>query len=120
MGEYEQALAVHQRGLEWRLAEGQEGDPVWIAQWSVARMLRALERYDDALEIQTAVEAERAAAGSPDGYVFEELGELALLAGQDERAREYFAQAWELLSQDAWLVENEPERMARIRELAGE
>lgn len=119
LGAYEQALALHREGLQWRLDEGQSGAPVWIAEWSIARMLRALERYDEALAIQRRIRDEREAAGQPGGYVFEELGELALQRGDDAAARAHFAEAWALLSQDAWMMENEAERMARIRELAG-
>lgn len=121
MGDYESALAHHQRGLAWRQERGQQGDPLWIAEWAVGRMLRALGRNEEALEIQTRVEAARAAADSPDGYVYEELGELALSAGDEAGARAHFARAWELLSRDSWFVENEAERAARIREFgAGE
>ncbi|MBD3646582.1 MAG: hypothetical protein HUJ31_03805, partial [Pseudomonadales bacterium] len=44
-------------------------------------------------------------------------GELYLSRDPD-KAREYFRRAWELLSRDAWLTENQPDRLARIRKLA--
>lgn len=116
---FEEALALHEEGLAWRQEQGQSGTPIWIAEWSIARMLRALERYDEALAIQTRLADERAAAGQPGGYVFEELGELALVRGDHVAARTWFAQAWELLSQDTWLMANEAERMERLRTLGG-
>ena len=59
-----------------------------------------------------------AAAGTPeDGYVFEELGENALVLN-DPAAPEFFARAWFLLSQDGWFTANEAERLARLKQLA--
>ena len=59
-----------------------------------------------------------AAAGAPeDGYLFEELGENALVL-EDTAAAEYFARAWFLLSQDEWFKANEAERLARLKRLA--
>ena len=58
-------------------------------------------------------------AGTKDGYVFEELGELYLLRGENELSRQNFAWAYAELSQDKWMMDNETERMARIRKLGG-
>jgi hypothetical protein len=52
-----------------------------------------------------------------DGFVFEEIGECLLLLNRAEEARRYFAKAYEILSQDAWLAEKEPERLARLKSL---
>ncbi len=59
-----------------------------------------------------------AEAGEPeDGYLFEELGENALVL-DDPLAAEYFSRAWFLLSQDRWFSANEGERLARLKRLA--
>jgi tetratricopeptide (TPR) repeat protein len=90
-----------------------------IAKWSVARAKRALGRYDEALAEQRALEAELKAIGEEDGFVYEELGELLLQRGEVDAAREYFGRAYDLLSKDTWFPENEPARMARMKELGG-
>ena len=54
-----------------------------------------------------------------DGFVFEEIGECLLLLNRAEEARRYFFKAYEILSQDTWLAEGEPERLARLK-LLGE
>ena len=51
--------------------------------------------------------------------VAEELGELILLMKGEDSARPHFAKAWELLSQDGWLVANEKPRLARLKRLGG-
>jgi hypothetical protein len=69
--------------------------------------------------MQEAIAAEFAAMGESDGFVFEEIGECLLLLGRKEEATPNFARAYELLAKDPWLAENEPARLARLKELGG-
>jgi len=117
-GEYERALGLFEKALALREKQAKAG-PIRIARWCVARTLRSLERYDEALGIQEELERECAETGESDGYVQEELGELYLVAGRVEEAKPHFARAYEILSQDAWLMDSEPERVARLKELGG-
>ena len=64
------------------------------------------------------LKAEFDAIGGSDGYVEEEIGECLLLLKREEEARPYFAKAYELLSKDEWLVDNEPERVKRLKEMS--
>lgn len=90
-----------------------------IAKWCVARTLRAKNKIDEALQMQNELREELEAAGEAgDGYVYEELGELNLLKNDTENSKQNFKEAYKLLSQDNWLVENEKERMARIKKLS--
>ncbi len=116
LGDLDSALDLLQRSLAWRQERGAQPG-IWIAEWSVARIFRAQGRHDDAFAIQTRLRDEREAAGEPGGYVFEELGELYTEADEAEAACTNFAHAWALLSQDAWMMEHEAERMARIQQL---
>jgi Flp pilus assembly protein TadD len=92
---------------------------VRIARWTVARAYRSLGRNDDALALQRQLEAEGVAANAPDGYVYEELGELLLANGERAVAQAHFARAFELLDGDATFRANEPERLSRLRQLGG-
>ena len=49
----------------------------------------------------------------------EELAENLRALGQTDAAREQFAAAYAQLVGDSWLAEREPERLARLRALAG-
>ena len=118
-GEAVQALDLFERALELRVQQGKDSD-IRIARWCVARCWRSLGRVDEALSAQRALAAEHAAAGSEDGYVDEELGECLLLLGWSGEAQAHFARAHVLLSQDAWLLEAEPARLARLKQLAGD
>lgn len=113
---FKDALALFEKALAWRKEQGQERE-TRIAEWTVARCLRSLEHVEEALAIQQRLLKEWEVAGEPDAYVFEEMGECLLALGREEEARPYFGSAYGLLSQDAWFVENEAERLARIREL---
>lgn len=117
-GEFAQALPLFAEAqVEWE----KRGKPaqIQIARWSVARCLRSLGRYDEALTIQHALEAEHQQTGTTDGYVFEEIAENLLALGRTAEARPYFQQAVEALSQDDWFVQNEAERLTRLKLLAG-
>jgi tetratricopeptide (TPR) repeat protein len=113
LGRYAEALPLFEEAQAAWTARGQP-EQIQIARWSVARGLRSLGRHEEALAIQQALATEHAAAGSVDGYVFEEIAEnLAALNRMDE-ARSYFAKAFAALSQDEWFVKNEAARLGSL------
>lgn len=115
--QYEQALACFQKGLAVREAAGKQ-EPIFIARWTIGRVLRSLDRLEEALAHQRALLADREAAGTESGYVHEELGECLLALDRGQEAAPHFVEAHRLLSQDSWLVNNEPKRIKRLQELA--
>ncbi|MCA9903255.1 MAG: tetratricopeptide repeat protein [Anaerolineae bacterium] len=115
-GDYPAALEIFRKALDLRRADGKPG-PIQIARWCIARTLRSLGRVDEALAIQQALLSEHDPNADPPGYTYEELGECLLLLGREAEARPYFARAYTVLSQDAWLVANEPARLERLRTL---
>jgi tetratricopeptide (TPR) repeat protein len=119
-GELEGALAAFGTALEARREQGRAKE-TQVAEWCVARCLRALGRVEEGLEIQLRLAAAAAAGGmDEDGYVSEEAGECLLALGRPDEARPHFRRSAELLGADAWLAEHEPERIARLRELGGD
>ncbi|HKW80172.1 MAG TPA: tetratricopeptide repeat protein, partial [Casimicrobiaceae bacterium] len=117
-GEYARALEYFERALPLREARG-ERVPIRIARWSIARALRSLGRYDEALAIQRALVAQLDRDHESDGYVAEELGELELARGDADAARPWFARAARALGEDPVFVANEAARLARLRKLGG-
>ena len=116
-GDLDGALAAFETALAARRQQGQAKE-TRIAEWCVARCLRALGRPAEALAIQERLTLETAAAGEPqDGYGEEEIGECLLDLGREDEARPYFARAAALLGADARLAEHEPDRIARLRRL---
>jgi tetratricopeptide (TPR) repeat protein len=116
--QYDKALPLFERTVEERKEQG-SAVAIREARWAVARCLRSLGRYDEALKEQLALEAEGAKANEPDGYVWEELGELYYAKGQKEEARPWFAKAYKELVSDPYVRNNEVERLKRIKELSG-
>ena len=116
IGDYASALEIFEKAEAWRRSKGQARE-THIAAWCVARTLRTLGRIEEALAKQMKLNEE--SAGEEDGYVSEEIGECLLALDRLEDARPYFAKAYDLLSQDTWLAEQEPERLERLKELGG-
>lgn len=117
LGKYESALEMFEKAETARREQGGVIE-IRIAQWCVARALRSLGRAEEALSRQMALQEEFDSAGETDGYVFEEIGECLLALNRAEQARPYFGRAHEVLSQDPWLAEKEPARLARLKELS--
>jgi tetratricopeptide (TPR) repeat protein len=114
LGRYAEALPLFEEALAEWIARQRPGQ-IRFAKYAVGRCLRLLNRRDEALSIQRALELEYAAAGKPSGYVFEEIAELLDTSGKTDEARPYFRRAAELLGRDEWLVKNEAARLARLR-----
>ena len=69
--------------------------------------------------MQRELAAENAKAGEEDGYVYEELAEIALARGDRAAAAPWAAKAHALLREDAWLAATEPARLKRLAALGG-
>jgi len=90
LGRYEEALVEFKKAVELRKKDAN----AWathVAWWMVAWTLRALDRLDEALEIQLRLEREREELDDPDSSVFEELISLYEAKGDIERANHYAA-----------------------------
>ncbi len=115
-GQYDEALVLFQKGVEFRRERGQTRREQ-IARWAVGRTLRALGRLPEALAIQMRLmDGTQSMGEAPDGRVVEEIAEILHLQ-KDPNATRFFDQAYRLLSTELWLVENEPERIARLQRL---
>jgi tetratricopeptide (TPR) repeat protein len=88
LGRYEEALVQLKQAVVLR-ERGTDVQATRIAHWMVGRTLRALNRTDEALEIQLRLEREREVAGRPSPYVFEELELLYRAKGDQTRADHY-------------------------------
>ena len=121
MGRPVDALSWFERALQWRIAnrrsERDDAD-IRVAMWCVGRALRSLGRVDDALSTQRELLGEHERAGSSKGFVFEELAECLLALDRASAAKSYAALAYEELQKDAWFVDNEPQRVQRLKEIA--
>ena len=115
-GNYNKALEIFRKTYDWYKSQD-DVKRMNIAEWSMARTHRSLGEIDTALAIQNKLAREMAVTGEEDGYVFEEIGECLYAQGEVEKAKPAFRKAWELLSVDIWLQQNEPERLERLKAL---
>jgi tetratricopeptide (TPR) repeat protein len=113
-GRFNEALDMFQKALVFREKQRDPGG-TRVATWCVARTHRSLGNIDQAWQMQKSLEKEFETLLEKDGYVFEELGELALLKGDREAARAHFARAFEILSQDKWFAATESARLERMK-----
>jgi tetratricopeptide (TPR) repeat protein len=113
--QYEESLLMFEKALEF---QQQQGDPnkIMIAKWCVAKTLRMMDHTEEALEMQRNLFEEYQAAGKKSGYVYEEIAECLTVMGQEQEAQGWFAAAYEELSRDPRLA-NEQDRLNRLKEL---
>lgn len=116
-GRYDEALTSFRAALAARQRIGNAG-LVRVARWMIAWTLRSLHRHDEALAILRRLDAENAAAGEPDGHVFEEIAENLLAQQRGDAAKPYFAKAWQVLSADTSLDRPSDEHLARLDRLS--
>ena len=88
------------------------------AKWAVARGYRAVGRLDDAEAAQKSLAGEFEKIGETDGYVYEELAEIALARGDAKAAGRWAAKAYAALKDDPSLAANEAARLARLAAVA--
>ena len=113
---YDEALLAFREAEAAWLATGKQPQGR-IATWSVARCLRSLKRYEEALQLQQRLEQEWQVAGEADGYVFEEIAENLEALGRPEAATAYFRRAESELGKDPQFARENPPRLARIMAL---
>lgn len=116
-GDADAALGYWQRALAAREEAG-DAERIRIARWTVARGMRAVGRLDDAERVQLALADGLEREGRADGYVFEELCEIALARGDAAGASAWAAKAYAELAKDAGLARAEPARLERLRRLS--
>jgi len=116
-GRLAEALEQFRLAAAERLALG-DAKRTRIAEWAVARTLRALGNVAEALAMQRRLLDEWRRDGGRPPYVNEEIGECLLALGRDDEARDYFAEAHALLSADRHFASSEPALLARLARLS--
>jgi tetratricopeptide (TPR) repeat protein len=110
---------VFRRALEHRERDPDNQEAIAVGRYAVARALQALGRHDEAAaELELAIawtELEEA----PDGWYHEALAESSAALGRDDDARSNSRLALSLLPEADPSFEEDAERIARLRDLAG-
>ncbi|MFN5310136.1 MAG: hypothetical protein ACK5C0_11850 [Candidatus Kapaibacterium sp.] len=115
---YDMAYTIFQKSKLW-YAEKKLRNEEFIAEWSLARTLRAQGHLQQALLAQLSLLQQRQNENFPeDGYISEEIGEILFLLGREDEARPHFFHAFTLLSNDVWIQQNEKDRLMRLEQLS--
>lgn len=114
--EYAKAHEIFCKTEEWYKNKNDE-NYTRVAQWSIAKVLRMQNKISEALKIQQQLEKIYREKQQPDGYVYEEIAEC-YLKQQNPQYKEYAQKAYDELSKDIWLQNNEATRLQRLLELA--
>ncbi len=115
-GDFPKALELWEQQIAARREDGKE-PALRVALWTHARGLRSLKRHDEALAELDALVESYGEDAAKDGFVHEERAENLLALGRVEEARVAFGEAHQRLK-DSWLKKHEPERLARLAEMA--
>lgn len=116
-GELENALATFRKLVAIDVDKGREPDV--FTQKDIAKVLRLLGRFDEALALLRPIESSLAGKNETNGYIDEELAECLHAIGKTDDAKTYFLRAYESQSKDEWVVKHEAGRLARLQRLGG-
>jgi tetratricopeptide (TPR) repeat protein len=114
--QFEAALGAFQKALSHLKSHGTERE-VFVAKWSIGKLLRTMGRAEEALAIQNALLADLGVGKQKDGRLFEELAECLHSLKRVPEAQVYFDLAYHELFQDEWVKNNQPAVLKRLKDL---
>lgn len=118
MKDFDKAMGHFEKCRDLAIENG-DHEAERIAQWCIAKTLRFQGQLELALEMQERQFGVLEAEGRKGPFVYEELGECLYALGRSEEAVPFFGMAFDGLSEDAWIVADEPDRIARLGQLSG-
>ena len=116
MRQYETCLETFQKASSHLKIHGSVRE-VFVAKWSIGKLLRTMGRTEEALTIQNALLAELGIGGTRDGRLYEELAECLHTLRRSTEAQLYFELAYRELSTDTWMTDNQPVTLKRLKDL---
>ena len=114
--QFEKSLETFQKSLSHLKIHGTERE-IFVAKWSAGKVLRAMNKTEDALVIQKALLSELGIGGARDGRLYEELAECLQTLQRASEAQVYFELAYRELSNDEWVTDNQPVKLKRMKDL---
>jgi len=119
-GDYERARDTFELALAERERQPENKTGVELAQYALAKALRAIGRPEQGAPLLESALASAAADGRDDGWLEEELAETYAVLGHEGEARERAHRALDLLPDADPEFEADGIRATRLRELAGQ
>ncbi|MDP4200055.1 MAG: hypothetical protein Q8922_06440 [Bacteroidota bacterium] len=116
LGEYDSAYDYFSR-LAALQAE-RTGSPDMYTVKDRAKAARLAGRMQESQTLMQPILDRLLTEGKDDGYIRQELAEALYSLGKGELAGPHYAMAFELLSVDDWVVQNEPQQLQRMQRLS--
>lgn len=114
--QHEKALETFQKSLSYFKAKGTDRE-VFVAQWSIGKLLRKMNRTEEALTLQKSLLSELGISGATDGRLYEEIAECLHTLNKTADAQLYFELAHKELSSEQWVSDNQPLKLKRLKDL---
>jgi tetratricopeptide (TPR) repeat protein len=115
--QFDKALESFEKALAEPRQPGDE-KKYFVNRWCRARALRAVNRNQEAYEIQQTLLGESTEAGSNNGHVYLEVAECLQALNRHEEAKAFFESAHKELSADGWYSDNKASELGRMMYLA--
>lgn len=117
LGQYENALNCFEKLAEIDRNTGRPADMYTTK--DIAKMRRLLGQYEQALALIEPVARDLKTNGKNDGYISAEYGKCLLAVGRADEALPNLKEAYDALTDDPYMMQHEPEELARLKRLAG-
>ncbi len=114
--EYDNAAATFQRLSEIQVQRSGVADMFTVK--DLAKASRLGGNPKKSVELMQPILDKLLKEKQDDGYIRQELAEGLYATGHQDEAKPHFSKAFELLSKDSWARQNEPEKVARMKELS--
>jgi tetratricopeptide (TPR) repeat protein len=114
IGEYHNAIRYYQKLAALQQKLGGEADIYTLK--DEARAWRLSGKPDSSLSIIEPIQQKL--AEQPDGWIEEEYAEALHATGKPKEAKPHFLKAYELLSKDHWVLQNDPKKLERLRAMS--
>jgi tetratricopeptide (TPR) repeat protein len=114
--QFPKALDLFEKAAERFYAEGARRKAM-VARCARGRTVRAMYRFEEALEAQQALLAELKKYGEEDGVIYEEIAECLQSLRRNDEAQPFFARAYALLSSSE-ANPMDASRMTRLKTMA--
>jgi tetratricopeptide (TPR) repeat protein len=114
--QYEKSLEAFHKSLRNLESQGAVHE-IFVAQWSIGKVLRVLGRTEEALSIQETLLPNLRMGGAYCARLYEELGECLQTLKRTSEAQHYFELAYQGLSNEKWVADNHPLNLKRLKGL---
>ncbi len=114
--EYDTAYSYFHQMAELQTARTGQADMYTLKDLAKARRLSG--NPEESLKIILPAFEQMSSEQNDDGYIRQELAEALYALGKTDEAKPHFLRSYELLSEDKRMLQNEPDSLARMKELA--